>query len=236
MAKLQIDVWSDIACPWCYVGKRRLEAALEGFPHRDEVAITWHSFELDPSASQEIDVEDVSYAQRLAEKYRVPVAGGQQMIDNMTATAAKDGIAMRFDVIRPGNTFDAHRLLHLAEERGKQDALKERLLAAYLCEGERIGDHETLVRLAGEVGLDVDEAEGVLASQSYAADVRSDESQAAQLGIHGVPFFVFDRKYAVQGAQPAEIVRKVLDKAWEEAEPQLVTLAEGAVCGPEGCD
>ena len=236
MAKLQIDVWSDIACPWCYVGKRRLDAAVEGFPHSGEVSVTWHSFELDPSSPREVDVEAQSYAARLAKKYRVPVERGQQMIDGMTETAAQDGIEMRFDVIRPGNTFDAHRLLHLAETRGLQGALKERYLAAYLCEGERIGDHETLVRLAAEVGLDVDEAQGVLASDDYAADVRADEANAAQLGIHGVPFFVFDRKYAVQGAQPAEVVREVLDKAWEEAQPQLVTLSEGAVCGPDGCD
>ena len=152
MKKLAVEVWSDIACPWCYVGKRRLEAALARFEHRDHVEVTWRAFELDPSAPKVRDPQP--YAERLAAKYRTPVPRAEAMIRQMTATAAADGLDFRFDRIRPGNTFDAHRVLHLAGERGQQDLVKERFLRAYLTEGEPIGDRETLVRLAAEAGLD----------------------------------------------------------------------------------
>ncbi|HEX6240937.1 MAG TPA: DsbA family oxidoreductase, partial [Polyangiales bacterium] len=141
---LRIDIWSDIACPWCYVGKRRLEAALKQFPA--PVAVTWHSFQLDPSAPRTLPASP-PYAERLARKYGVPPAQGQAMITRMVQTAAEDGLAMDFERIQPGNTFDAHRLLHLAKLRGRQDALEERLFAAYLCEGQAIGEPEVLLRL-----------------------------------------------------------------------------------------
>src|SRR5262245_12726352 len=175
MAKLRIDIWSDIACPWCYVGKRRLEGALANFAHRAEVEIAWRAFELDPSAPRVRDTEQ-SYAERLARKYGTTPAQGQAMIDRMVATAAADGIEMRFDHIRPGNTFDAHRLLHLAHERGCQDALKERMLRAYMTEGQAIGDPEALLVLAREAGLDEREARELLDGDRYAAEVRTDEA------------------------------------------------------------
>jgi len=178
MQTLRIDVWSDIACPWCYVGKRRLEAALAEFPHRDAVALVWRAFELDPSAPRDLGATP-PYAARLARKYGSSVAEAQQMIERMTATAAVDGLDFHFERIRPGNTFDAHRLLHLAHERGLQDALKERLFRAYLGDGEPIGDPATLVRLAGEVGLDTGEAAAVLAGDAYAREVRADEEEGA---------------------------------------------------------
>lgn len=231
---LTIDVWSDIACPWCYVGKRRLEAALARFAHRDEVSIRWHAFELDPSAPRVRDASE-SYAARLAEKYRMRVEDAQAMIDRMARTAAADGIEMRFDRVRAGNTFDAHRLLHLAAERGVQGELKERFLRAYFTEGEPIGDPEALVRLAADAGVDPDEAQAVLASDAHAAEVRADEARAASLGIHGVPFFVLGGRFAVEGAQPADTMLHVLERAWSEA-PKPEPIVDGATCGPEGCD
>ena len=233
---MRIDIWSDIACPWCFVGKRRMEAALADFPHKDEVQIVWRAFELDPSAPKVLSGE-VSYAERLARKYRTSAAQGEAMCQRMTATAAEDGLSFRFDRIRPGNTFDAHRLLHLAGERGCQDALKERLLSAYLEQGQAIGDGAVLARCAAEVGLDEEEVQALLAGDRFADEVRQDEATARSLRVTGVPFFVFDGRIGVSGAQPAELLREVLDKAWAQHTPALETVAgtDGAACGPEGC-
>ena len=234
MKKLRIDVWSDIACPWCYVGKRRLEAALAKFPHRDEVEVVWRAFELDPSAPPERP-SDVSYAARLAKKYGSSVNEAEGMITRMTDVAAGDGLDFHFEKIRSGNTFDAHRVLHLAAERGKQDAVKERYLLAYMTEGEPIGDPDTLVRLAAEAGLETEEVRAMLASDMYAREVREDEDEARQLGISGVPFFVLGGKLAVSGAQPAELLLRALAQAWRDVEAKPAVFAEGAVCGPDGC-
>jgi predicted DsbA family dithiol-disulfide isomerase len=234
VSKLHVDIWSDIACPWCYVGKRHLEQALHGFPHRDDVEIVWRAFELDPAAPRIRDASQ-SYAERLAKKYGMQTPQAQVMIDRMVDTAAKDGLDLRFDHIRPGNTFDAHRLLHLAHERGKQDALKERLLRAYLTEGQPIGDRDVLASAAREVGLDEQEARDVLDSDRYTAGVRRDEAIARELGITGVPFFVIAGRLGISGAQPADVLLGALQRAWSEvARPENV--AEGAACGPEGCD
>jgi predicted DsbA family dithiol-disulfide isomerase len=233
---LTIDIWSDVACPWCHVGKRRLEAALADFPQRERVAVTWHAFELDTSAPRELDAS-TSYAARIARKYGCSEAEAEGMIANMTKTAAVDGLDFRFDIIRPGNTFDAHRLIHLAKERGKQDAVKERFLRGYLEEGARIGDHEALARLAVEAGLDDDEVREVLTGDAYAAAVRRDEEEASELGVRGVPFFVIGGKYAISGAQPASVFRQALVRTWDEivTTRKAEVFAEGAVCGPDGC-
>jgi predicted DsbA family dithiol-disulfide isomerase len=235
MKNLKVDVWSDIACPWCYVGKRRLEAALQEFPHRDAVTITWHSFELDPSAPA-VQPEGTSYAERLAKKYGRSVAHAQGMIDNMTKVAAADGLDMRFDKARAGNTFDAHRLLHLAAEHGAQGAMKERLFRAYMTEGEAIGDRAVLARLAAEVGLDEAAVRAMLEGDRFTAEVRADERNARDIGITGVPFFAVAERYGVSGAQTPEVLLEVLEKAWSELPeaPEMVA-EEGAVCGPDGC-
>ena len=236
MAKLRIDIWSDIACPWCYVGKRRLEQALERFPHKAEVDVVWRAFELDPSAPRVRD-RSQSYAERLASKYGTQPAQAQLMIDRMVETAARDGLEFRFDRIRPGNTFDAHRLLHLAHERGQQDALKERMLRAYMTEGQAIGDRDVLLALAIAAGLEEPEARELLDGDRYAAEVRKDEALARELGITGVPFFVLAGRIGVSGAQPADVLVGALDKAWSELHKrELETFAEGATCGPDGCD
>lgn len=234
MKKLRIDIWSDIACPWCYVGKRRLEAALARFPERESVEIMWHAFELDPSAPRVRD-KSVSYAARLGQKYGASTAQAQGMIDRMTNVARADGLDFHFERIQPGNTFDAHRVVHLAAERGQQDAMKERFLRGYLCEGEPIGDPETLVRLASEVGLDAQEVRTTLASDTYAQDVRTDEKEARENGVTGVPFFVFDGRYAISGAQPVEVFVRALEQVWNELQAKPAVFAEGAACGPEGC-
>ena len=236
MAKqLDIQVWSDIVCPWCYVGKRRLEAALARFPGRDHVHISWRSFELDSSAPKLRDKQP--YAERLAQKYGATPAQAQGMIERMVGVAKAEGLDFDFTRAQPGNTFDAHRLLHLAHDRGVQGALKERLFRAYLCEGEAISDRDTLARLAGEVGLHADDVQAVLSTDQYAREVRGDEAQARAIGIDGVPFFVLADRYAVAGAQPAELLASALEKAWSELpDIERLEVAEGAACGPDGCN
>jgi predicted DsbA family dithiol-disulfide isomerase len=233
---MKVEIWSDVVCPWCAIGKRRFEKALAQFAHRDEVEVSWHSFELDASAPRE---REGDLAEHLASKYGVSREQADGMHRQMTETAAADGWEFQFERARGGNTFDAHRLLHLAAERGVQGAVKERLFRGYLEEGERIGDPETLVRLGAEAGLDAGEARAVLASGRYADEVRADERQAQAYGITGVPFFVVDRKYGVAGAQPPEALRQVLDTAWAEAHPlQVLTPAGGdpdATCADGSC-
>jgi predicted DsbA family dithiol-disulfide isomerase len=234
MNPLRIDVWSDLACPWCFVGKRRLEAALKLVNTQEAPQIVWRSFELDSSAPAVVD-SSRSYAERLATKYRRTVPQAQAMIDNMTQTAALDGIAMKFDLVRAGNTFDAHRLLHLAASHGLQDRLKERLFTAYLSQGEALGDHATLQRLAVEVGLDAAEVASVLASNVHADDVRADEAMAKELEISGVPFFVLGGKVAVSGAQSAEALAGAIRQALA-AQSTPVGSTDGAHCDVNGCD
>jgi predicted DsbA family dithiol-disulfide isomerase len=208
---MEIEIWSDIACPWCYVGKRRFEAALAQFEHADETALTWRSFELDPSAPLERAGEGAAH---LAEKYGMSVEQARASQAGLAATAADEGIEMRFDIQRMGRTFDGHRLVHLGAEHGIQDAVKERLMRAYFTEGALVSDPETLVGLAAEAGLDPEEARSTLASDRYADEVRGDERDAQRLGISAVPTFVADRAIGVSGAQPAEQLLAFLREAW----------------------
>jgi predicted DsbA family dithiol-disulfide isomerase len=237
---VRVEIWSDVVCPWCYIGKRRFEAALARFAHRDEVVVEWKSFELDPGAtsSPAAEAADPSgYARRLAAKYGTTEAEAQKMLDTMTEAAAAEGLDFRFDRAVPASTFEAHQLIHLAAEQGRQDEVKERLLRAYFTEGRAVGDREVLVGLAAEVGLDADEVREALADQRHAAAVRADEAEATALGIRGVPFFVVDRTYGVSGAQPADQLLQVLDRAWSETHPLTVVASGGEVsaCGPDGC-
>jgi predicted DsbA family dithiol-disulfide isomerase len=228
---MHVEIWSDIACPWCYVGKRRFEAALAAFEHRDEVTVTWRSFELDPEAPRERPVDGATH---LAEKYGTSREQAVAMQQRMTDVAAEEGLAFRFDIARAGNTFDAHRLIHLAAAHGMQDAMKERLMAAYLTEGEPIGDPATLEKLAVAAGLPEDEVRDVLAGDRFAADVREDETTAAQFGIHAVPFFVVDRALGASGAQPSEVFGELLRRGWEARRP-IPVVTGGEACGPDGC-
>lgn len=214
MHKLTIDVWSDIACPWCWVGKRRLAAALAAFPHRDAVDVVLRSFELDPAAPRVAD--DTPFLDRLARKYGTSPAQAGGMIQRVVDVAAGDDLHLDFKKIRPGNTFDAHRLLHLAKDRNLQSQLAERLFRAYLSEGQQLGEHSVLTELAASVGLDRGEVESILASDAYTRDVRADEEDAHQLGIHGVPHFMFGPRHTVSGAQPTAALLDALTRAWTE--------------------
>ena len=207
-----VEIWSDVVCPWCYLGKRRFESALARFEHRDDVEVVWRSFELDPNAGPSSSVPP---AERLAAKYGMSVEDAQANHDRLTALAAEDGLEYHLDRTRGGNTFDAHRLIQLGKARGVQDAVKERLMRAYFTDNVAIDDRETLVGLAAEAGLDADEARATLASDDYADAVREDEELARRIGINGVPFFVLGRRYGVSGAQTPDVLLEALEKSWE---------------------
>jgi predicted DsbA family dithiol-disulfide isomerase len=230
-----IEIWSDVVCPWCYIGKRRLEAALAAFPHADEVEVVYRSFELDPTAPE---VGTESIADALARKYGMGADGARAAMQQVGDVAAEEGLRFDYAMATHTKTVDAHRLLHLAREEGGtalQRALKEALLAAYFGAGRSMGDHAVLREVAVATGLDAARVDAVLASTEYAAAVAADIDQARAYGISGVPFFVVDRKLAVSGAQPTEIFTQVLERAWSEAGPRLEVLADGTVCGPDGC-
>jgi predicted DsbA family dithiol-disulfide isomerase len=233
---VRIDIWSDVVCPWCYIGKRRLESALADFEHAEAVEVRWHSYQLDPGAPVE---PNESVAEHLGRKYGGGPAAGAQMIDRVEAVAAEEGLIYRLHQAQRANTVDAHRLLHLAfDEHGAevQGRVKEALLAAYFTDARNVADHGVLREVATGAGLDPARVDQVLASDRYAADVQADIDQANGFGAGGVPFFVIDGKYGVSGAQPAETFRQVLDRAWAEREPSLQMVGGDDVCGPDGCD
>ena len=228
---MDVEIWSDIACPWCYIGKRRFEAALAQFEHAADVRVNWRSFELDPAAPHE---READRATRLAEKYGITVEQAREMEQQLTGTAAGEGLEFRFDIARSGTTFDAHRIVHLAQDHGIQDAMKERLLRAYFSEGKLISDPETLVDLAAEVGLPEAGARATLASDRYAEQVRDDERTALALGISAVPTFVVDRALGASGAHPPEALLELLRQGWADR-PQPSVVAGGERCDIDGC-
>jgi len=213
---MQVEIWSDIACPWCYIGRRRFEKALRQFEHRDAVKVIWRSFELDPDAPQDYEgsVDEVLMA-----KYGMSRAQAQAKHAQITALAAQEGLEYHFERTRRGNSFDAHQLIHLAAQHGLQSEMKERLQKAYFTDGLSFSNPDTLVQLAVEVGLDGDETRRVLEGDAYAVNVRNDERRAQVLGINGVPFFLFNQRYAVSGAQPTELFLTALERTWEEFHP-----------------
>lgn len=240
---MKVEIWSDVVCPWCYIGKRRFEDALARFPHRDRVEVVWRSLELDPHAeSVRAAGQGPDHAEVLASKYGMSRAQAEAAIGNVTRAAAAEGLDFHLDASLRSNTFDAHRVIHLAAARGVQGTVKERLMRAYFSEGEPVGDRDTLVRLAAEAGLDPADVEKVLDTDEHAEAVRADEAEARTLGITGVPFFVVDRTYGVSGAQPADQLLAVLERAWSERSPltlvgsaQAGTDPDTAACGPDGC-
>ena len=227
---MQIDVWSDVVCPWCYIGKRRLEAALARFPHAAGVTVVFHSFELDPNAPKR---SELSLTEMLSKKYGMPVAKAAEMERHVSSVAKQDGLDFHFEDARPENTFDAHRLIHLGQAHGRQADVKERMMRAYFTEGRRLGDPEELVKVGVEAGLDEVAVRAVVADPvQYRDAVRADEARARELGIRGVPFFVVDGKYGISGAQPADTLLGALTRAWSE---RPVEVQRGDVCDDDGC-
>jgi predicted DsbA family dithiol-disulfide isomerase len=211
MEAMKVEIWSDVVCPWCYIGKRRFERAVERFD--GEVEVVWRSFELDPDAPA---TREHGASEHLAAKYGMSIEQAEASHAQMTELAAQEGLEYHFEKARGGNSFDAHRLIHLATAHGKQAEAQERVMRAYFTEGVAIGDRVALIELGAELGLG--DARAALESDAYADAVREDETLARRIGIQGVPFFVFDRRYGLSGAQPAEVMLQALEKAAESAE------------------
>ncbi|MEU2746487.1 DsbA family oxidoreductase [Streptomyces collinus] len=233
---MRVEIWSDIACPWCYVGKARFEKALRDFPYRDDVEVVHRSFELDPGRAKG-DVQPV--ITMLTKKYGMSAAQAEAGEDNLGAQAAAEGLDYRTRGRDHGSTFDMHRLLHFAKEHNRQEQLLDLLYRANFAEERSVfDDDERLVELAVAAGLETAAVRAVLAdAEAYADDVRADEREAAQLGASGVPFFVLDRAYGVSGAQPAEVFAQALTQAYGDRPPlEIVDGGEDAdACGPDGC-
>ncbi|MFF5325293.1 DsbA family oxidoreductase [Janibacter hoylei] len=229
---MQIDIWSDIACPWCYIGKRRLETALTDHPQRDDIQVTWHSYQLDPSLPEHYEGTEADY---LASRKGMPVEQVREMFGHVAEQAAGEGLAYDFDRLVVANSARAHELLHLAKERGLGDEVKEALLSGHFEHGLDIGDVDALARVGADAGLDEGEVRAALADGRYEAAVAADIDMARQIGVTGVPFVVVDMKYAVSGAQPPEVFREVVDKALAERTPAVQVVQSGDVCGPDGC-
>jgi len=208
--EITVEIWSDVICPWCYIGKRKFAAALADFEHRDSVCVRWRSFELDPTTPKHIDE---TIAQRMLRRQGIPPEQATHLLSGVTETAAAEGLEYHLDKARPVNTFDAHRIAHLAADHGLAEPYQERLMRAYTAEGACLADRETLLRLGTEVGLDVRDVGRTLDSDDYADAVREDEDRALRLGVSAVPSFVFAETYVTSGAQPAETFTNLLRRS-----------------------
>jgi predicted DsbA family dithiol-disulfide isomerase len=208
-----IEIWSDIICPYCYIGKRRLEEALAKFQHKEEVKIEYRSFELNPDAKVHYDEDNIEL---LSKKYGTSKEQIKAMNLQLTEQAKEVGLTYYLDKIKATNTLNAHRLIHFAKQFGKENEMVERLFKAYFTEVRHVGETKTLIELAAEIGLDRQKVQSMLNSNEYEADVRAQEQDAQQIGVTGVPFYVINRKYAISGAQPSDVFLEVMEKVWKE--------------------
>ncbi|MDW7616257.1 DsbA family oxidoreductase [Peribacillus simplex] len=232
---MKVEIWSDYQCPFCYIGKRRFEEALKQFENKAQVEVSFRSFELNPEAERDINM---SQNEMLAKKYGMSHADVEANNQNLTQQAKELGLEYHLDKVVLTNSFDAHRLMHFAESKGKENEMNELLFKAYFTEGKHIGDRAILANLAEEAGLDKSETEAMLAGTAFTAEVRGDEQEGSQLGITGVPFFVINRKYGISGAQPTEAFLDTLKKIWAEENPlQMVNdPATGDACTDGSCN
>jgi predicted DsbA family dithiol-disulfide isomerase len=228
---MKVEFWSDIVCPWCYIGKRRFEKALSQFEHREEVEVIWRSFELDPSSPR----HSGDLMESLSKKMGRTIHEVKQMTEQITTLAAQDGLEYRFDLMKPGNTFDAHRLIHYSATQGIVEEVSEHLYHAYFTEGLPVGDVDSLITVAEKAGLDGTKVRNVLESDLYSDEVRADERYASALKITGVPFVLVSEKYAISGAQTVEVFLNALRQAWNEAHPITMVGDAGNSCDDGNC-
>jgi len=230
---MKVEIWSDILCPWCYIGKREFENALAQFKHKDKVEVVWKSYELDPTARKDYDGNLYNL---LASKYNITIERAKEMTASLVERARAVGLSYNMDIAKATNSFDAHRLIHMAMKYGVQDIVIERLSAAYLTEGKHIGHHETLIQVGVEAGLNAAEVITMLNSDDYTEAVKNDEYEAQNLRIKGVPFFLFNRKYSLSGAQSREVFQEALAKIWSELYPEekTVSATAGGQCNADG--
>jgi predicted DsbA family dithiol-disulfide isomerase len=210
---MEINIWSDIRCPFCYIGKRKFEAALKQFPHSDEIKVTWKSFQLDPTIVTQPTTNSIAH---LAEAKQISLDEAKNMVSHVVNMANEEGLKFDFEHAIVANSFNAHRLLHFAKSKNLGDEMKEALLKAHFEEGKNIDDNATLVAIAMELGLEKSATEKILDSDDFSYEVKQDEMEAQNIGVRGVPFFVLDNKYGISGAQPAEAFLETINKAWDE--------------------
>jgi len=235
--QLKIQIWSDVMCPFCYIGKRKVEEALNKFENKESVNIEWKSFQLDPTFTA---TPNETIVDHLAEKYRKDKEWAENMVENVTENARRAGLDFHFEKAILANSLNAHRLMHLAKKYNLSNELKELLFKAYLTEGKNVNDWDTLKKIGSEVGLESSEIEQLINSDKYTQEVVQDQQEAQNLGVTGVPFFVFDNKYAVSGAQPTDLFLKTLEKTWEEGnfetKLKLQNASDENSCGIDGCE
>ncbi|MFB1050125.1 DsbA family protein [Paraliobacillus sp. JSM ZJ581] len=233
---MKIEVWSDFVCPFCYIGKRRLEKALDNFEHRENVEVEYKSFELDPNSP--VNSEKTIH-EAIAEKYNMSLDEAKKTNENIGNQAKTVGLTYHFDNMIPTNTFMAHRLVKFAKKFNKDTAITEQLLHGYFTENINLGDHDTLANIAESVGLDREQSLEILHDENaYAKEVRDDEALAKKYGVSGVPFFIINSKYAISGAQPLETFTSALEKVWAEEKPQFENLSstDNGVCTDDSCN
>ena len=229
---MRIDVWSDLVCPFCHLGRRHLELALEEFEHADKIGVVWHSFELDRGA---LPVDDTPHLERIAGKYGTTPEQARAQHELMAQDAAAVGLDFQWERLVGGSSYDAHRLIHLARSLGREDEVTARVMRAWYSEGETLGDHDTLVRLATEAGLEEAAVRDLLGSDDFGIDVRTDEALAAQIGITSVPTFVLDQKYGVTGAQPVDVMLRAIRQVWDLQGTEPEAVPAGGGCGGGCC-
>lgn len=231
---MKVEIWSDVMCPFCYIGKRKFEKALEQFPQKEKVEVEWKSFQLNPTMKTD---PQKNINQYLSEAKGWSIEYAKKVNESVTARAKGVGLTYNFDKAIVANSFDAHRFSHLAKKHRLQDKAEERLFSAYFTEGKNTADHNTLIQLGIDIGLNADEVKQMLNSNVFTDDVRRDIYDAQQVGVQGVPFFVLDNQYAVSGAQESDLFLQALTAAWKESvkENPLTELTEGEVCTPESC-
>lgn len=232
---MQIEIWSDVMCPFCYIGKRHFEAALEKFPDNRQVEITWKSFQLDPSLPEK---EELDHEQYLVDRKGLPKDQVKSLLDHVTQSAKQAGLDYHFEKVVTVNSLNAHRLIQMAKTKGLGAIAEERFFKAYFTEGRDIADKSTLMELGKDIGLSSEEVQEALSNEQYTGKVNRDIEEAQQIGVRGVPFFVFDRKYAVSGAQPPDVFTQTLDKAftdWRAKNPETpFGVTDGETCLPDG--
>jgi len=232
--KMKVEIWSDVMCPFCYIGKRKFESALDAFPQKNSIQVLWHSFELNPNLGYNPGRDAYAYVAEIKGQTR---EWSVKIHDSLTQSAKSIGLEYNFDKAKITNSFDAHRVIQLAKKNNLTDEVEERFFKAYFTDGELMSDHETLIRLAAEAGLSKEEVTKVLETGQYAEEVRKDAAEARSMGANGVPFFVMDRKYAVSGAQDSSVFAQTLQKAFDEwniNNPAVIAeVLNGQTCTPD---
>lgn len=230
---MKIEIWSDVVCPFCYIGKRKLEKALEKFPNKEKVEIEWKSFQLNPDQKTNPNLNTLEH---LAQSKGWSMEQTRQITSNVVEMAKAEGLDFDFENAVVANTKRAHQLIHLAKENGKQDEMKEKLLKAYFSQGKNVDDLDTLIELGQEVGLSAEKIKVTLESNSFESAVDQDIYESRLIGVRGVPFFVLDRKFGISGAQPDEVFDETLEKAWTEFAKNNPVLEVVSSSGEASCD